>query len=261
MIDDLTLSDFQIRDDDKPPARIVQFIPQSKLPLRLGLLIDTSGSVQDRFSFEKHAAERFLQRVLNEKSDLGFVAGFNVDISVTQDFAADPALLSRGVEKLTNGGGTSLFDAVSFACWKLAAYPESGPVAKVLVILSDGEDNSSHRSLKQVVREAEADGVTIYALSTSESIRPDTNADRILQVMAERSGGEAIFPGDLQTLSQQLSKVSDLIRSRYLVAYKPAGFAPDGHYRSVHVVAEKNGQHLQVHVRKGYYARFAPAAN
>ena len=254
-IDDLTLSDFQIRDADKPPDRIVQFIPQSKLPLRLGLLIDTSGSVQDRFSFEKRAAEKFLERVLNERSDLAFVAGFNADISVTQDFAADAALLSKGVEKLTNGGGTSLFDAVSFACWKLAAYPENGTVAKVLVILSDGEDNSSHRSLKQVVREAETDGVTIYALSTSESIRPDTDADRILEVMAERSGGEALFPGDLQTLNQQLGKVGNLIRSRYLVAYKPADFAPNGQYRSVHIVAEKNGQHLQVHVRKGYYAR------
>lgn len=261
MIDDLKLSDFKIRDDNKPPDRIVQFLPQSKLPLRLGLLIDTSGSVQDRFSYEKSAAEKFLQRVLNKESDLAFVAGFNADISVTQDFAADPGLLSKGVDQLTNGGGTSLFDAVSFACWKLAAYPEGVPVAKVLVILSDGEDNSSHHSLKQVVREAEADGVTIYVLSTSESIRPNTDADRILEVMAERSGGEAIFPGDLQTLSQQLGKVGQLIRSRYLVAYKPADFAPNGQYRAVHIIAEKDGQHLQVHVRKGYYARSVPASN
>jgi len=261
MINDLTLSDIQIRDDDKPPDRIVEFIPQSKLPLRLGLLIDTSGSVQERFSFEKRAAEKFLQRVLNERSDLAFVVGFNADVSVTQDFAAEPELLSKGVEKLTNGGGTSLFDAVSFACWKLAAYPEGSPVAKVLVILTDGEDNSSHRSLKQIVREAGAAGVTIYALSTSESIRPETNADRILEVMAEQSGGEAIFPGDLQTLDEQLGRVRDLIRSRYLIAYKPAGFVRNGQYRSIHIVAERNGKRLQIHARRGYFAPSAPAPN
>jgi Ca-activated chloride channel homolog len=261
MIDDLTLSDIRIRDDEKPPDRILEFLPQSKLPLRLGLLIDTSGSIQDRFSFEKRAAEKFLERVLNQKIDLAFVAGFNSDISVTQDFAAEPELLSKGVEKLTIGGGTSVFDAVSFACWKLAAYPEGSPVAKVLLILSDGEDNSSHRSLKQIVREAETTGVTIYAVSTSDSVRPETSADRILDVMAERSGGEAFFPGDLHTLDEQLGKVRDLIRSRYLIAYKPADFVRNGRYRSIRISAERNGKHLQVHARKGYYAPGVTAPN
>ena len=259
MINDLTLSDIRIQDDDKPPDRIVQFIPQSKLSLRLGLLIDTSGSIQDRFSFEKRAAEKFLQTVLNQRSDLAFVAGFNSDVSVTQDFAAEPELLSKGVERLTIGGGTSLFDAVSFACWKLAAFPDSSPVAKVLLVLSDGEDNSSHRSLKQIVREAETKGVTVYAVSTSDSVRPETNADQILEMLAERSGGEAFFPGDLRTLDEKLGKVRDLIRSRYLIAYKPADFVPNGQFRSIHIIAERNGKHLQVHARKGYYAPSVPA--
>ena len=261
MIDDLSVSDIQILDDNKPPNRILQFVPQSKLPLRLGLLIDTSGSVQGRFSFEKHAAEKFLEKVLNVESDLAFVGGFSTEVSVTQDFTANPDALGKGVEKLTNGGGTSLFDAVSLACWKLAAYPEDSRVAKVLVILTDGEDNSSHRSLKQSVEEAEAKGVTIYTVSTSESIRAETDADRVLQLLAERSGGEAMFPGDLHALDTHLSRLRDLIRSRYLIAYKPADFAPDGKYRTVHIVAEKDGQHLQVHSRKGYYARHAEAQN
>jgi len=259
MINDLAVSDIQILDDNKPPNRILQFLPQSKLPLRLALLIDTSGSVEGRFSFEKHAAEKFLEKVLNGDSDLAFVAGFSTEVSVTQDFTADPAALGRGVEKLTNGGGTSLFDAVSFACWKLAAYPEDGRVAKVLVILTDGEDNSSHRSLRQSVEEAEAKDVTVYTVSTSESIRAETDADRVLQVLAERSGGEALFPGDLFALHAHLSKLRDLIRSRYLIAYKPADFAPNGKYRTVHIVAEKDGKHLQVQLRKGYYARLAEA--
>lgn len=261
MVNDLELSDLQIRDNDKPPQKILQFIPQSKLPLRIGLLVDTSGSVQDRFSFEKGAARKFLQKVLNGTSDLGFAAGFSTETVITQDFTANPMELGKGIDQLKNGGGTALFDAVSLACWKLAAYPEEERVAKVLVVLSDGEDNSSRRSLRQAILEAESSGVTIYTVSTREDIGPKTDADRILSELAERSGGEALFPGDFMSLDKSLDKLRDLIRSRYLVAYKPADFLPNGKYRTIHLIAEKDHKHLQVHVRKGYYARLeSPAA-
>jgi Ca-activated chloride channel homolog len=257
MVDDLKLSDIKILDDNKAPETVITFLPQSKLPLRLGLLIDTSGSVQDRFLFEKHAAEKFVQRVLNGTSDLGFVAGFSGDINVTRDFVADPAELTKGIEKLENGGGTSLFDAVTFGCEKLAAYPEEGRVARVLVILSDGEDNSSHRSLKQAIEEAENSGVTVYAVSTAEDAGAKSDADKILQALAERSGGEALFPGDMPTFGHSLDKLRELIRSRYLLAYRAAGFAPNGQYRPLRIIAERDGKRMQVHVRKGYYARRA----
>jgi Ca-activated chloride channel family protein len=261
MVSDLQPAEIQIRDDDQPPQKILQFIPQSKLPLRLGLLIDTSGSVQERFSFEKRAAAKFLQKVLNGTSDLGFVAGFSSDTNVSQDFTAEAKDLKTGIDKLANGGGTALFDAVSFACWKLAAYPETERVAKVLVVVSDGEDNSSHRSLKQSIEEAEASGVTIYTLSTSEDVGAKTDADRVLQVLAERSGGDSMFPGDLMALDKSLDKLRDLIRSRYLVAYRAADFAPNGKYHRVRITAEKDGKQLQVHARKGYYARLAAPQN
>jgi Ca-activated chloride channel family protein len=261
MVSDLKLPDIQIRDDNKPPERIIQFIPQSKLPLRLGLLIDTSGSVHDRFTFEKHAAEKFIEKVLNGTSDLGFVVGFSGDTTVTRDFVADPAELAKGIEALKNGGGTALFDAVAYSCRKLADYPETGRVARVLVVLSDGEDNSSHRSLKQAIEHAESAGVTVYAVSTSEDNGDKTDADHILQVLAERSGGEAMFPGDMMVFGRSLDRLRDLIRSRYLLAYKPAGFEPNGKYRPIHVVAEQDGKHLRVHVRKGYYARLAETSH
>jgi len=255
MVSDLEPSDIQIRDDNKPPETVLQFIPQSKLALRLALVVDTSGSVKDRFPFEKRAATEFIRKVLNNASDLGFVVGFANEITVTQDFTAEPGQLANGMEKLTNGGGTRLFDAVSFACWKLAAYPEREPVARVLVVLSDGEDNSSHGSLKQTIQDAETMGVTIYTVSTKEGGDHETDADKILEVLAERSGGEAMFPGDVLTLGQSLDKLRKLIRSRYLVAYKPSDFAPDGRYRTIRIIAKKSGKRLQVHARKGYYAR------
>ncbi len=261
MVSDLVRSNIQIRDDNKPPEKILQFTPQSKLPLLLGLLVDTSGSVEDRFSFEKRAAAKFVQKILSSPTDLGFIAGFSTETTVTQDFVADPDLLSKGIDSLKNRGGTSLFDAVSLACWKLAAYPERDRVAKVLVVLSDGEDNSSQRTLKQSIRDAEATGVTIYTVSTSENEQGRTAADKVLQALAERSGGEAIFPGDISGLAKSLDDLRDLIRSRYLIAYRPANFEPNGAYRSIQIVAEKNGKRLQVHARKGYYARLEAVHN
>jgi Ca-activated chloride channel family protein len=255
MVSGLEASDIQIRDAGKAPAKVLQFLPQSKLPLRLALLVDTSGSVQSRFSFEKHAASKLVQKVLSNPSDLGFVAGFANDITVTQDFTADPGKISAGLEQLKNRGGTKLFDAVSFACWKLAKYPEHERVARVLVVLSDGEDNSSHRSLKQSIQDAEATGVTIYMVSTKEGNGPKTDADKVLEALAERSGGDAMFPGDTITLGSTLDKLGDLIRSRYLVAYNPADFVPNGNYRTIRISAEKEGKRLQVHARRGYYAR------
>jgi Ca-activated chloride channel homolog len=255
MVDDLEASNIQIRDDNKPPVRVVQFAPQSKLPLRLALLVDTSGSVHDRFSFEKSAATKFVQKVLSNPSDLGFIAGFATEPTVTQDFSADPVELGKGIDNLSNGGGTALFDAVSFASRKLGEYPDGERVARVLVILSDGEDNSSHSSLKQSVQVAERAGVTIYTVSTREDRGDKTDADRVLEVLAESSGGEAMFPGDLHTLGSSLDKLRDLIRSRYFIAYKPADFQPNGSYRTINIIAERNGKHLQVRARKGYHAR------
>ena len=261
LVNDLTSSDIQIRDDNKPPDKILEFVPQSQVPIRLGLLIDASNSVERRFAFEKRAAEKFVETMVNGQADLAFVAGFTSDFSVTQDFTSDVAELREGVKKLAIGGETALFDAIYRACWKLAAYPDEDRVARVLVVLTDGEDNSSHRSLRQALEEAEAGGVTVYTVSTSENTDTHTDANRILQVLSERSGGESILPGNLRALDRYLGDLTQVIRSRYLIAYKAADFMPDGKYRTVQVSAAKEGKRLQVHVRKGYYARLAASQN
>lgn len=256
----LTLTNISVTDDNRPPEKLLQFSPQSKLPLRLGLLIDTSGSVQSRFGFEKTAATRFIQQMLANSADLGFVGGFADTTTITQDFTNDHALLAKGIAQLTNDGGTTLFDAVSYACFKLSAYPEHDRVAKVLVVLSDGEENSSHNSLRQTIREIEETGVTVYTISTKEGRGITSDADKILQSIAERSGGEAFFPGDIQTLSSSFDRLRDEIRSRYLIAYRPADFEPNGKYRTITIAAQKDGKTFKVHARKGYHARVESSA-
>lgn len=261
MVNDLEQSDVGILDDNKPPKSVVQFSSQSKLPLRLALLVDTRGSVRDRFSFEKKAATKFIEKVLNGTTDLGFVSGFAAEPTITQDFSSAPSELGAGIEKLANGGGTALFDAVSYACRKLANYPDDERVARVLVIVSDGEDNSSHGTLKQTIQTVEKTGVTVYTISTKEELGSKTDADRVLEALAERSGGEAMFPVDSLSLGRSFDKLRDLIRSRYFIAYKPADFQPNGEYRSISIRAAKDGKRLQVRARKGYHARLEASPN
>lgn len=261
MVGDLQLSDIHVSDNNKAPVRVLQFAPQSKLPLRLALLVDTSGSVNRRFSFEKRAATQFVQKVLSGGSDLAFIAGFSSEPALVQDFTSNPAQLGAGIDKLANGGGTALFDAVTYACRKLGQYPDNERVARVLVILSDGEDNSSHRSLKQTIEAAERSGVTIYAVSTKEDRSDKTDADKVLTTLAESSGGEAMFPGDTITLGKSFDRLRDVIRTRYFIAYKPADFQANGSYHTIKLVAEKDGKHLQVRARKGYHARIEASPN
>ena len=260
LVNNLQATDFAVQDDGKPPAKLLQFTSQSKLPLRIGVLIDISGSLQPRFLFEKQAATRFVHGILSNPSDLAFVAGFSDTPKVTQDFTADLQKLSEGISGLQIGGGTALWDAVSFACWKLAAFPEKERVAKVLVVLTDGEDNLSRTSLRNAIRDAENTGVTVYAISTKgfsdlgQYGNPISDADKVLQALAERTGGEALFPGDIGTLSKSFDKLRDIIRSRYLAAYRPADFQNDGRYRKITIIATQNGKRFKVHSRHGYYA-------
>jgi VWFA-related protein len=254
-VNGLGLDNITVRDDSKPPEKILQFSPQSKLPLRIGLIMDTSGSVQPRFSFEKRVATKFLEQMLTNPADLGFVAGFSDSLNVTQDFTGNQQQLAAGVEVLKNEGGTALFDAVSKASMKLSAYPEHERVARVLVVLSDGEENSSHSSLRQTIRDLEATGVTVYTISTKDGRGVTTEADKVMQMLAERSGGQAFFPGDLPTLSSTFDKLRDEIRSRYLIAYRPADFQANGQYRTIVITAHRDGKAYKVYSRKGYHAR------
>ena len=113
---DLSKSDFSILDDHKPPQAIVNFIQQTDLPLQMGLLVDTSGSVHGRFQFEQDAAVGFLQHTIRPHYDHAFVMGFNARNHVSQDFTDNVSLLSAGVQHLEDGGGTALFDAIYSAC-------------------------------------------------------------------------------------------------------------------------------------------------
>jgi Ca-activated chloride channel homolog len=266
-VGDLKLGDVVIRDANRAPVAISGFHSEADLPLRLGLVIDTSQSITDRFKFEQAAAADFVRKVVTGKDDLAFLVGFANSVLLVQDFTADDQEIAGGIGKLAPGGGTALWDAVGFAAAKLAERRETKPVARVLVVITDGEDNSSSESLKQAIETAEREEVTVYAVSTHDARDLTTSfktedialGDRALRLLADRTGGDAFFPGSVSYLDRSLNQLQQVIRSRYLISYKPALFKLDGEYRPIEIRAQKAGHKLRVSARKGYYAQAATA--
>ena len=259
-VTDLTEADIALHDSGSAPETIRGFRNVAQLPLRLGLIIDTSESVTRRFSFEQKAATRFLQDVITDKNDQAFVIGVSNSVLLVQDYTADQTLTARAINRLAPGGGTALWDAVSFAADKLANLRETRPVARVLVVISDGKDNSSSAGLKGAIDSSLRGEVAVYTVS-SHDLAEDSSTNKIgdgaLKTLSELTGGAASVPGSLHRFAASLSDVQEMIRGRYLVSYKPANFDRDGRYRKVEIKAQKGRRQFKVYARKGYYAALA----
>src|SRR5256714_1008230 len=190
----LNQGDFSILDDHKPPQSISNFRRDTDLPIELGLLLDTSGSVRSRFDFEEEAAISFLQHTLRPKFDRAFVMGFNGHSQIAQDFTDNVQLLEAGVHGLQNGGGTALYDAIYRASRdKLLKDKSDRPVRHAIVILSDGEDNQSDVSRAQAIEIEQRAEVLTYAISTDDS-GLILRGDQVLQHLADATGGPPLFP-------------------------------------------------------------------
>jgi VWFA-related protein len=249
---DLNKEDFSILDDHKPPQQIVRFSQQTDLPLEMGLLVDTSGSVRGRFQFEQEAAAGFLEHTIRPHYDHAFVMGFNARSHVVQDFTDNVRLLSAGIQRLEDGGGTALYDAIYFAARdKLMRDDSDRPVRRALIVVSDGEDNQSEHSRAEAVEMAERAQVIIYTISTDDSGLV-LRGDKILEQLADATGGRAFFPFKMKDIRSSFSAIEDELRSQYVVSYHPADFEADGRYRSIEITALKRD--LQVRARRGYFA-------
>ena len=235
----LNQADFAILDDHKPPQTIVNFRRETDLPIELGLLVDTSGSVHGRFDFEQDAAVSFLNHTVRANFDRAFVMGFSTHGKVTQDFTDNVRLLETGVHSLHNGGGTALYDAIYRACKdKLVKDPSGRPSRRAIVVLSDGEDNQSDVTREQAIEMAQRAEVIIYAISTDDS-GLILRGDKSMQLLADATGGKAFFPYKMKDVTRAFSAIEDELRSQYVVSYRPADFDADGRYRAIEITSLK----------------------
>ncbi len=250
-IKDLKKDQFKILDNNRPPKQILDFAAETDLPLRVGLLIDASNSIRDRFLFEQDAAIAFLHQIIRPNSDKAFVLAFDEVWDLTQDFTNDLDKLTKGIKVIRPGGGTALWDAVFYACRdKLMKEKENGPVRRAIILVSDGDDNQSRVLRQEAIEMAQRAGVIVYTISTNLSNTPD-EGDRSLRMLAEATGGQAFFPFKLQDVANAFHDINEELRSQYSVFYKPENFEANGQFRPIQIIAEN--KKYRVRAKKGYY--------
>jgi Ca-activated chloride channel family protein len=252
-VTDLKQADFRFVDDNKPAAEIRSFHAETNLPLQVGLLIDASNSVRDRFKFEQESAIEFLNQTVRKSYDQAMVIGFDATPEVTQDFTDDTEKLGQGVRMLRPGGGTALYDALYYACRdKLLKKTQTGPTRRAIILLSDGEDNLSHVTREEAIEMAQRADAIVYTISTNVSGTKGAG-DKVLERIADATGGRPFFPFQIRDVSNAFTEIQDELRSQYAVSYKPADLKADGHFRTIEIVA-LDRKNFRVRARRGYYA-------
>jgi len=253
-VKNLAKSDFTVIDDSKPSGQIRSFHSETDLPLQVGLMVDASNSVRDRFKFEQESAIEFLNQTVRPRYDKAFIVGFDVTPEVTQDFTDNTEALSRGVRALRPGGGTAMYDALYFACRdKLLKEPRNGPVRRAIILLSDGDDNMSHVTREEAIEMALRAEVIVYSISTNITGGARHSGDKVLERIADATGGRAFFPFQLNDVADAFVEIQDELRSQYALSYNPSDLRTDGRYHTIEILAQ-NHKGLRVRSRRGYYA-------
>ena len=274
LVPELEKPDFKVYDNNVVQD-IRYFSKQSDLPLRIGMLLDTSNSIRDRIKFEEDAANNFLFSVLRHGTDEAFLMTFDDEPQVVQGFTADTGKLRDQILRMRAGGGTAVYDAIYDACANELSHPPRPPgdrpdiVRRVMILISDGEDNLSTHTRAEAIEMAQRTNVVIYTISTSiqwvtiEEPNKEkagsrkyhlTEGDKILQDLADETGGRSFYPYHVDDLDQSFQDIGDELRNQYSIAYNPSNHGFDGRYYKIKIeIPEHKG--YQVRARRGYYAR------
>jgi Ca-activated chloride channel family protein len=248
---DLKQNEFRVF-EDKVEQQLKVF-KREDIPVAVGILVDNSGSMRDKRKGVNAAAMKFVKS--SNPADEVFIVNFNEEAFLDADFTGNPVLLEDALEKIDARGGTAYYDAIDMS---LDHLKEKATLDKrVLIAITDGEDNASKTTLEQLVQKVGRSNVMIYtaALLGSEDKRAARRAKRALQAISKASGGSAFFPRNPAEVDEMASIIADDIRNQYVLAYTPTNTAKDGTFRRVEVRinAPKRGK-LIVRTRSGYYA-------
>ena len=251
-VTDLRADDFVIT-ETKKEQKILEFTAESDLPLRLGILVDSSNSIRDRFRFQQEAAIEFVNQVVRPRQDKAVIVSYDTSAELVADLSGDTEMLAKAIRGLRPGGGTALFDAVFYACRdKLMQDQPRHKFRRAMILLGDGDDNASRYTRDQALEMAQKADVVVYCISTNNT-KIDRDGDKVLRYFAEETGGVAFFPFKVQDLSQSFENISNELRHQYNVLYRPDPLKTDGLYHKVEIKV-RGRKELVVRARKGYYA-------
>ena len=268
LISNLDKTDFDLREDGRP-QQIIYFSRETKLPLTLGLLVDSSVSQGRLISDETRAASIFFEQVLG-KEDQAFLMSFDVNVDLLQDLTGSVDFLRRGLEDVhmngggggmsgpfpsTAGGGTHLHDAVYLAATDVLQ-KEVG--RKAIILITDGQDQGSKLTRKDAIKEAQKVDTIIYGILFVDRAfyggfgSFGYSGESALKDMADETGGRVFRARNDKELGQAFEEISNELRNQYNLGYSPTNDAHDGSYRRIDVKTHQGGLHVQA--RKGYYA-------
>lgn len=256
LVTDLARGDFAVFENGEP-QKITSF-RQEDIPVSIGIVIDNSGSMRDKRPAVNQAALN-LVRASNPRDEV-FIVNFNDEYYLDQDFTSNIKLLQDGLEKIDSRGGTALYDAIVASADHLEKNGKRDK--RVILVVTDGEDNASRESLEQAIRRLDVEnGPTVYTIGLLGD-EHQKRAKRALQELAEHTGGVSFFPKDLREVDDISREVAHDIRNQYTIGYKPNLSNGDNSYRTVKVEAKAPGHgKLFVRTRTGYYAGTERAAN
>ena len=236
----LTVSNFEVYEDGKR-QQILKFISPSQLPLRIGLLMDTSNSVKLKLPFEKDAAEDFCATVTTfRRRDKILFATFDSEVKLHVDFADDLQALVKAIRAVKAGGYTRMYDAVYRVIEEKMATLQDSEARRIVVVLSDGEDTASERSLKEAIELAERYDVTLFGISTKnfkgvDSGMVETGDDKDLRRLCEETGGQIFLPSQKAELFRAFTQVEKDLRQEYVLFYTPLNQTASGKKREIKV--------------------------
>jgi Ca-activated chloride channel family protein len=255
IITSLRRDDFNVFEDGHPQT--ITSFRQEDIPVAMGIVVDNSGSMREKRQ-KVNAAALNLVRASNPNDEV-CVVNFNDEYYLDQEFTSNINKLKTGLEKIEARGGTALYDAVVATADHLKK--DAKLEKKVILVVTDGEDNESSETLEQAVRRVQVDGgPTIYAIGILEKEEHPKRAKRALQLLSERTGGIAFFPQTLDEVDAISRTVAHDIRTQYTIGYKPTTPKSQGGYRQVRVDARSGNNKLTVRTKSGYYAGGEAAA-
>ena len=251
----LSRENFGLLDDGRPPVAVLRFTQQTNLPLRVGIMLDTSSSIRRRFQFEQDSAIEFLLQILH-RNDRAFVEGFDIQTDLSQDFTNNVDLLDQGIRKLRPGGGTALFDALYKTCKdQMLTLQDQGAVRRALILVSDGEDNYSRAEESDAIKMCQRAQTIVFSISTNISPSKD-KGDDVLKAISEATGGQAFYPVKIEDVATGFHNIEEELRSQYSLVYRPADLVADGSFRTIYFQA--NDPRYHVRAQKGYFAPRPP---
>jgi Ca-activated chloride channel homolog len=252
-VDGLTQDNFRVY-EDKVEQKLSIF-KREDIPVSMGLVIDNSGSMRDKRPRVNEAALTLVQS--SNPQDEAFVVNFNDDfyLDLDKDFSSSIPELKEALERIDSRGSTALYDAI---IGSLDHLKKGVKEKKVLLIVTDGEDNTSRNSLEKTLREIQKTSTVIYTIGLlgQENKRSAKNAKKALSEIAQASGGLSFFPENVDDVHAICEQVAHDIRHQYTLAYYPSNGAKDGTFRTVRVdvIPPRGHGKLVARTRNGYYA-------